>query len=72
MGDENTKEKIQAVLYVPQEVIGVYLPGPVLEGSHLRHMGQSEPASMTAPVDRSVHRMGWMIRLFFICLFTLR
>jgi hypothetical protein len=38
MGDENTKEKIQAVLYVPQEVTGVYLPGPVLEGSHLRQM----------------------------------
>jgi len=27
---------------------------------------------MTAPVGRSVHRMGWMIRLFFIHLFTLR
>jgi hypothetical protein len=26
---------------------------------------------MTAPVDRSIHRMGWMISLFFICLFTL-
>ncbi len=34
--------------------------------------GQSEPAPMTAPVGRSVHRMGWMIRLFFIHLFTLR
>jgi hypothetical protein len=33
--------------------------------------GQSEPASMTAPVDCSVHWMGWMIRLNFICLFTL-
>jgi hypothetical protein len=27
---------------------------------------------MTAPVGRSVHGMGWMIRLFFIHLFTLR
>jgi hypothetical protein len=35
-------------------------------------LGQSEPAPMTAPVGRSVHRMGWMIRLFFIHLFTLR
>jgi preprotein translocase subunit SecG len=27
---------------------------------------------MTAPVGRSIHRMmGWMICLFFICLFTL-
>jgi hypothetical protein len=34
--------------------------------------GQSEPTPMTAPVGRSVHRMGWMIRLFFIRLFTLR
>jgi hypothetical protein len=34
--------------------------------------GQSEPAPMTAPVGRSVHRMGQMIRLFFIHLFTLR
>ncbi len=33
--------------------------------------GQSEPAPMTGPVGRSVHRMGWMIRLFFIHLFTL-
>jgi len=34
--------------------------------------GQSEPAPMTAPVGRSVHRTGWMIRLFFIHVFTLR
>jgi hypothetical protein len=34
--------------------------------------GQSEPAPMTTPVGRSVHRMGWMIRLFFIRLFTFR
>jgi hypothetical protein len=36
-------------------------------------VGQSEAAPMTAPVGHSVHnRMGWMIRLFFIHLFTLR
>jgi hypothetical protein len=35
-------------------------------------MGQSEPTPMTAPVGHSVHRMGWMTRLFFIHLFTLR
>jgi hypothetical protein len=34
--------------------------------------GQSGPAPMTAPDGRSVHRMGWMIHLFFIHLFTLR
>jgi hypothetical protein len=34
--------------------------------------GQSEPAPLNAAVGRSVHRMGWMIRLFFIHLFTLR
>jgi len=32
------RTKIQAVLYVPQGVTGVYLPGPVLEGSHLPHI----------------------------------
>jgi hypothetical protein len=32
------EKKIQAVLYVPQGVTGVYLPGPVLEGSHLQHI----------------------------------
>jgi hypothetical protein len=44
-------------------------PVPVLG---LVTKGQSEPAPMTAPVSRSVHRMGRMIRLFFIHLFTLR
>ncbi len=34
--------------------------------------GQSELAPMNAPVGRFVHRMGWMIHLFFIHLFTLR
>ncbi len=37
----------------------------------VQFIGQSEPAPMTGPVDRSVHRMGWMILLFFIHLFTL-
>jgi hypothetical protein len=40
--------------------------------AHVASKGQSEPAPMTAPVGRSVHRMGWMTRLFFIHLFTLR
>jgi hypothetical protein len=43
----------------------------VQSASHAHNIGQSEPAPMTAPVGRSVHRMGWMIRLFFIHLFTL-
>jgi hypothetical protein len=33
---------------------------------------QSEPHPMIVPIRRSIHRMGWMIRLFFIHLFTLR
>jgi hypothetical protein len=45
-------------------------PSHLLSLSHL--LGQSEPAPMTAPVGHSVHRMGWMICLFFIHLFTLR
>jgi len=28
-------------------------------------MGQSEPAPMATPVGHFVHRMGWMIHLFF-------
>jgi len=37
----------------------------------LNVLGQSEAAPVTAPIGRSVHRMGWMIHLFFIHLFTL-
>jgi hypothetical protein len=38
---------------------------------NVARIGQSEPTPTAAPVGRSVHRMGWMIRLFFIHLFTL-
>jgi len=34
-------------------------------------VGQNEPTPMIALVLHFVHRMGWMIHLFFICLFTL-
>jgi hypothetical protein len=43
-----------------------------LEFSFVHFKGESEPAPMTAPVGCSVRRMSWMIRLFFIRLFTLR
>ncbi len=43
-----------------------------LEFSFVHFRGQSEPAPMTAPVGCSVNRMSWMIRLFFIRLFTIR
>jgi len=49
-------------------------PGGGLREGEAREFneGQSEPAPMTAPVCHSVHRMGWMICLSFIHLFTLQ